>query len=68
MVKLRKWSEVEGKLTTLLEAAEPSHTTIRRELLSGLGRARFHLKRDIGLAMEALEVRSVIRLQNSRLK
>lgn len=57
LVRLRKWSEAEGKLAKLLAAAESSHTNIRRELLSGLGRARFHLKRDVGLAMEVLEVR-----------
>lgn len=56
MVRLRKWSEAEGKLTVLLDSAEQSHTTIRRELLSGLGRAQFHLKRDIALALETLEV------------
>lgn len=56
MVRLRKWSEVEGKLTALLDEAAASHTTIRRELLSGLGRAQFHLKRDVGLALKTLEV------------
>eukprot|EP00892_Ulva_mutabilis_P009894 jgi/Ulvmu1/7277/UM035_0065.1 len=55
MVRLRKWSEAEGKLTALLDAFEESHTTMRKEVLSGLGRAQFHLKRGIQVALKTLE-------------